>query len=62
MNPVMVWTFLKGNVMFKLFLDRGIPHGKIFKFKHDLYGLAAFCKKSRPEARPQFYVSVSNVG
>jgi hypothetical protein len=32
----------KGESHAQAFLDRGAPHGKIFRFNHDLEGLASF--------------------
>ncbi|MCY9670811.1 IS110 family transposase [Paenibacillus alginolyticus] len=42
MNPVIGLDVSKGESHAQAFLNRGIPHGKIFRFKHDLEGLALF--------------------
>ncbi len=42
MNPVIGLDISKGESHAQAFLDRGITHGKIFRFKHDLEGLASF--------------------
>ena len=42
MNPVIGLDVSKGESHAKAFLDRGVPHGKIFRFKHVLEGLASF--------------------
>jgi transposase len=42
MNPVIGLDVSKGESHAQAFLDRRIPHGKIFRFKHDLEGLASF--------------------
>ena len=42
MNPVIGLDVSKGESHAQAFLDRGVPHGKIFRFKHDLEGLASF--------------------
>jgi transposase len=42
MNPVIGVDISKGESHAQAFLDRGVPHGKIFKFNHDLEGLASF--------------------
>ncbi|MEK5358196.1 IS110 family transposase [Paenibacillus sp. FSL L8-0709] len=42
MNPVIGLDVSKGESHAQAFLDRGVPHGKIFKFNHDLEGLSSF--------------------
>ena len=42
MNPVIGLDVSKGESHAQAFLDRGVTHGKIFRFKHDLEGLASF--------------------
>lgn len=42
MNPVIGVDVSKGESHAQAFLDRGVPHGKIFRFNHDLEGLASF--------------------
>jgi transposase len=42
MNPVIGLDVSKGESHAQAFLDRGAPHGKIFRFNHDLEGLASF--------------------
>jgi len=42
MNPVIGVDISKGESHAQAFLKRGLPYGKIFKFKHDLEGLASF--------------------
>jgi len=42
MNPVIGLDVSKGESHAQAFLDRGVPHGKIFRFSHDLEGLASF--------------------
>ncbi|SFM43913.1 Transposase, partial [Paenibacillus sp. 1_12] len=44
MNPVIGLDVSKGESHAKAFADRGTPHGKIFRFKHDLDGLASFLR------------------
>ena len=47
MNPVIGLDVSKGESHAQAFLDRGVPHGKIFRFKHDLEGLASFLRYIR---------------
>ena len=47
MNPVVGLDVSKGESHAQAFLDRGVPHGKIFRFKHDLEGLASFLRYIR---------------
>jgi len=42
MNPVIGLDVSKGESHAQAFLDRGVPHGKIFRFSHDLEGLVFF--------------------
>lgn len=42
MNPVIGLDVSKGESHAQAFLDRGVPHGKIFRFSHDIEGLASF--------------------
>lgn len=42
MNPVIGVDVSKGESHAQALLDRGVPHGKIFRFNHDLEGLASF--------------------
>ena len=42
MNPVIGLDVSKGESHAQAFTDRGIPHGKIFQFEHNLEGLASF--------------------
>ena len=42
MNPVIGLDVSKGESHAQAFSDRGVPHGKIFRFEHDLEGLASF--------------------
>ena len=42
MNPVIGLDVSKVESHAQAFLDRGIPHRKIFRFNHDLEGLASF--------------------
>ncbi|NBD28351.1 IS110 family RNA-guided transposase [Paenibacillus glycinis] len=44
MNPVIGLDVSKGESHAQAFLDRGILHGKIFRFNHDLEGLASFLR------------------
>ncbi len=41
MNPVIGLDVSKGESHAQAFLDRGVPHGKIFRFNHDLEGLSS---------------------
>lgn len=57
MNPVIGVDVSKGESHAQAFLDRGVPHGKIFRFNHDLEGLEAFLNyirgvESAAEVRP----------
>lgn len=47
MNPVIGLDVSKGESHAQAFLDRGVPHGKIFRFNHDLEGLASFLNYMR---------------
>ncbi|WP_256710729.1 transposase [Paenibacillus sp. FSL H8-0548] len=42
MNPVIGLDVSKGESHAQAFLDRGVPHGKTFKFNHDLEELSSF--------------------
>lgn len=42
MNPVIGLDVSKGESHAQAFTDRGVPHGKIFQFEHNLEGLASF--------------------
>ncbi|WP_262985757.1 IS110 family transposase [Paenibacillus sp. PL91] len=42
MNPVIGLDVSKGESHAQAFLDRGVPHRKIFRFNHDLEGLSSF--------------------
>jgi hypothetical protein len=42
MNPVIGLNVSKGESHAQAFTDRVMPHGKIFRFDHNLEGLASF--------------------
>jgi transposase len=42
MNPVIGLDVSKGESHAQAFINRGITHGKIFRFEHNLEGLASF--------------------
>jgi transposase len=42
MNPVIGLDVSKGESHAQAFIDRGLPHGKSFRFEHNLEGLASF--------------------
>ncbi|OME98779.1 IS110 family transposase, partial [Paenibacillus sp. FSL H7-0331] len=44
MNPVIGLDVSKGESHAQAFADRGTPYGKIFRFNHDLDGLASFLR------------------
>jgi transposase len=47
MNPVIGLDVSKRESHAQAFLERGVPHGKIFRFNHDLEGLASFLNYMR---------------
>lgn len=44
MNPVIGLDVSKGESHAQAFSDRGTPHGKTFRFNHNLEGLASFLR------------------
>lgn len=44
MNPVIGLDISKGESHAQAFSNRGVPHGKIFRFGHDLEGLTSFLR------------------
>lgn len=44
MNHVIGLDVFKGESHVQAFADRGTPYGKIFRFNHDLDGLASFLR------------------
>jgi hypothetical protein len=46
-NPVIGLDISKGESHAQAFLDRGLAHRKIFRFNHDLEGLASFLNYMR---------------
>ncbi|WP_435170657.1 hypothetical protein [Paenibacillus glycanilyticus] len=63
MNPVIGVDISKGESHAQAFLKRGLPYGKVFKFQHNLEGLAPFLEYIRDVESAagilSFYVSLT---